>query len=245
MMDKKKIKDELEALRADGQNIYTASYLKYNKNAFNHHDEETEKNLKESTKEINDPQRDYYIWYYKACKVLHILDSHKLKDFQDFYTNYTEDWIIDQTEDFFSSFEKGFRIQNYILLAVDKNFDSTFFNLERDIHYGIYESEIDIARELQEQGYFRAAGAIAGVVLEIHLKKVASNNGIKIKDKATMSDYNNALKSAGVYSKILSSQIKTCTDIRNKCVHPDKDEPTPADISTIIHNAEIVIASVN
>ncbi len=245
-----------------------AGTLEYNKNIDKNSSEKQKENYRKAAKNIKHPKIHYHSWYAKAYKVVRIFAPERLEEFERFYTgdktikkiedlnaitagitHYLQGWIITEDDgevNFRNTFASGLREQFNIINAIVKNFDNDLFNLESDIHYGIYESEMDIARELKEQGFLRAAGSIAGVVLEVHLKQVVINRGLPLDDdkKYTMSSYNNMLKTNGVYNKITSSLIKTCNDIRNKCVHPDKDDPTDGEISTIISTAERIIGEI-
>ncbi len=264
-MDKEKIGKQLFGLVIEGRDIHFAGIMEYDENHFKNREATTQKDAEEAFKNIKSPKIAYHTWYDKACSVVRIFSPRRLEEFERFYTG---DKTIKKVEDlnnitagithylqdicvarngklhyFFSSFVLGFNAQRRILMSILENIDNPLFNMESDIQYGIYESEMDIARELKEQGFLRAAGSIAGVVLEVHLKQVVINRGLPLDDdkKYTMSSYNNMLKTNGVYNKITSSLIKTCNDIRNKCVHPDKDDPTDGEISTIISTAERII----
>ncbi len=242
-MDKEKVKKELDFLVDEGADIYFATTLIYDKGAFSHHDEKMENMAKECAKKIKFPHGEYYIWYDKTCNALRVLDSKKFEDFQNFYTNYTEEWIIDRTKDSFFKFEKGFRMQRYILASINKSFDNDIFNLERDIHHEVYKSEIDIAKDIQEQGHLKIAGAVAGVIIEAHLKTVVAKRNITLKSKRSLSTYNDALKKEGAYPDSRWRQIQTCGDIRNNCIHSKDIDPD--EIDTIILSAEQIIKKVS
>ena len=267
-MDKEKIKQKLEDLIEEGANIHFAGAIEYDANHLKKYGEETQEKAKEAVKNIEFPKIAYHTWYDKACSIVRIFSPRRLEEFERFYTgdktikkvedlnditagvtHYLQDIFFTQNGKknyFFDTFVLGVNAQRRILTSIFENIDNPLFNMESDIQYGIYESEMDIARELKEQGFLRAAGSIAGVVLEVHLKQVVINRNIPLDDdkKNMMSDYNNMLKRNGVYNKITSSLIKTCNDIRNKCVHPDKDDPTDGEISTIISTAERIIGEI-
>ncbi|MCK6463160.1 MAG: hypothetical protein L6Q29_05095, partial [Candidatus Pacebacteria bacterium] len=59
--------------------------------------------------------------------------------------------------------------------------------------------ELEAAKELSKHKFTRAAGALAGVVLERHLGQVCENHGLKItKKNPGIADLNNALKESDV-----------------------------------------------
>ena len=250
-MDKKAIKGHLISLIDESDYIYFASIMAYDKNYFTNEDGEAQTFAESAYEEIKDPHGDYYIWYGKACKVIQILAPDNLQDFQNFFNKYIQGWLINpkiehDLDSRLNRFESGFRTQRYILKAIRQNADHALFNLESEIQHRVYKSEMEIARDLKKQKYLRAAGAIAGVILEVHLKNVVINKGIMPKKKNPgISDYNEALKDAKAYEVATWRQVQMCGDIRNKCVHPKETEPTGYEIDTIISSAEIIIATVN
>lgn len=89
--------------------------------------------------------------------------------------------------------------------------------------------------ELAKQKFLRAAGAVAGVVLERHLLQVCDNHGIKVSKKAPgIADLNNALKDGGVVDIPQWRFIQHLADIRNLCDHRKKVEPTADQVNDLI-----------
>lgn len=63
----------------------------------------------------------------------------------------------------------------------------------------LFDSELDAARELHNHGFLRAAGIVAGVVLEGHLQRVAQSRSVASRKKhPTISDFNDGLKEAAI-----------------------------------------------
>ncbi len=151
-----------------------------------------------------------------------------------------------EKRDYYSKFVSAVQSQIYILQSVFDNLDDVLFNLESEIHYGIFKTEIEVSKELLKHKQFRAAGAVAGVVIEEHLKLTCSNKGIKFRKKnPSMSDYNEALKKDGHLDTVTWRLVSRCADIRNYCVHSKEREPTEDEIQDIIRGAEKVIAEVS
>ena len=91
----------------------------------------------------------------------------------------------------------------------------------------------------------RAAGALAGVVLERHLQRVAINHGIKItKASPTISDLNDPLKQAGIYGTALWRKIQLLGDLRNLCSHSKKREPKREEIEELISGVNSIIKTI-
>jgi hypothetical protein len=99
----------------------------------------------------------------------------------------------------------------------------------------LFDSELDAAKELAKNNFTRAAGALAGVVLERHLAQVSDDHGIKVtKKNPTISDLNDALKDADVIDVPQWRFIQHLADIRNLCDHSRKTEPSPEQVDDLL-----------
>ena len=65
-----------------------------------------------------------------------------------------------------------FRQQLAILDSVQARFESSLFDIKQLVMADLFDSELDAAKELAKKKFHRAAGAVAGVVLEKHLAQV-------------------------------------------------------------------------
>src|SRR3546814_3276400 len=85
-----------------------------------------------------------------------------------------------------------------ILQSVDKRFRSSLFDIKTIVHAELLNDELHAAEELNKNGYARAAGAVAGVVLEAHLAAVCARHVITpTKKNPTIADLLDALKPHG------------------------------------------------
>lgn len=103
-----------------------------------------------------------------------------------------------------------------ILESIERRFESSLFDIKQLVQADLFDSELDVAKELLKNNFVRAAGAVAGVVLEGHLKQVCDNHALS-KKSGTISVLNDSLKAAGVIELSQSRQIQYLGDIRNKC----------------------------
>lgn len=88
-----------------------------------------------------------------------------------------------------------FRQQLAIVKSVRARFESSLFDIRQLVQADLLDSELDAAAELAKNKFNRAAGAVAGVVLERHLAQVCDNHAIKpAKKEPTISELNDALK---------------------------------------------------
>ncbi len=128
-----------------------------------------------------------------------------------------------------------FRQQLAILKSVKARFESSLFDIRQLVQADLFDSELDAARELVKHKFTRAAGALAGVVLERHLAQVCDNHGIKVAKKAPgIADLNNALKDANVIDVPQWRFVQHLADIRNLCDHNKKAEPTEEQVDDLV-----------
>jgi hypothetical protein len=128
-----------------------------------------------------------------------------------------------------------FRQQLAILKAVKQRFESSLFDIRQLVQADLFDTELEAARELAKNKVVRAAGAVAGVVLEAHLGEVCEKRSIKINKKnPTISDYNNALKDAEAIDLAQWRFIQHLGDIRNLCDHNKKAEPSSAQVDDLV-----------
>lgn len=136
--------------------------------------------------------------------------------------------------------------QQYAILASLKNrFDSSLYEIKELLQSDLFNSELEAAKELQKKGFHRAAGAICGVVIERHLSQVCERRGIKVNKKnPSINDYKTLLQANDVIDISQMRRIELMADIRNKCDHSKKEEPTDDDISEIMSGTNKIIKSV-
>ncbi|BCM26204.1 hypothetical protein [Methyloradius palustris] len=107
------------------------------------------------------------------------------------------------------------------------------------------DSELDAARELLKHKFIRAAGAIAGVVLEKHLHEVCGAHNITLtKKNSTIADLNEALKNASVIETPQWRFHQHLADIRNLCDHNKKVEPSVDQVNDLIEGVSKVTKTV-
>lgn len=132
-----------------------------------------------------------------------------------------------------------FRTQLNILEASSRRFESSLFDIRQLAQADLFDSELDAARELAKHGFIRAAGAIAGVVLEKHLGQVTRNHNISVrKQHPTISDLNDALKNGDVIDTPTWRGIQRLGDLRNLCDHNKNRDPKPDEIDELVEGTE-------
>ncbi|WP_267422823.1 hypothetical protein [Methylobacterium sp. GC_Met_2] len=122
-----------------------------------------------------------------------------------------------------------------IVTGIKQRFKSLLFDIRTLAHADLLDDEIASAKELNAKGFQRAAGAVAGVVLEAHLGEVCSRAKISIKKKdPSIADYNEALKAANKLDIPGWRFIQHLADIRNKCDHKKLADPSSEEVNELI-----------
>ena len=81
------------------------------------------------------------------------------------------------------------RQQVAILTSVKARFESSLFDIRQLVQADLFDSELDAAKELAKHKFNRAAGALAGVVLERHLRQqVAILTSVKARFESSLFD---------------------------------------------------------
>ena len=128
-----------------------------------------------------------------------------------------------------------FRQQVAIVEAIRSRFESSLFDIRQLAQADLFDSELEAASELLKNKFLRAAGVVAGVVLEKHLAQVCDNHKIAVtKKNPTISDLNDLLKNANVFDVPQWRSVQFLADIRNLCGHDRKTEPTAEQVKDLI-----------
>ena len=101
------------------------------------------------------------------------------------------------------------------------------------------------ARELLHSGHLRAAGSVAGVLIQRHLATVTDDRGLRpTKRNPGIADYNDQLRNGGVIDQPTWRRIQLLGDIRNICSHNKKMDPTSEQVRDLLDGTDWVIATV-
>lgn len=129
--------------------------------------------------------------------------------------------------------------QQAILESVAARFESSLFDVQQLVQSDLFDSELEAASALLKRGFTRAAGAVAGVVMEKHLGQVATNHNITTRKKhPTISDFNDLLKKSEVVDTPNWRQIQRLGDLRNLCDHSKERDPTKEEVEELIGGVE-------
>jgi hypothetical protein len=262
MTNLQKYKDDLKKLVAKATLLYY-SLAKDVAGPNTAEGKKLKKFLEENELTLPDFAIEYEQWYSEALEVLKQVLPSRYDDFKRLYKDekrkdisyltYTmsdymiglrRTWGLDVVVDTKAALPK-FEQQTKILKAAEKRFESSLFEIRQLLQADIFDSEIDAARELLKNGYTRAAGAVAGVVLEKHLQQVSINHNVTVKARnPTISDYNEALKEAQVVDIPTWRFIQHLADLRNLCDHKKTREPKPEEIEDLINGVDKISKTV-
>ena len=206
-------------------------------------------------------ERSYQDWYTEAYVLIKQLLPSRLAEFEQLYKGdgrrktisgesfNIQDWLngvrageVSYRQKAFNDFAAvamKFHTQLAILRSVERRFDSSLFDIKQLLQADLFDSELDSARELSSRGFLRAAGAVAGVVLEKHLGEVAENHGFTIRKKnPAIGDFNDRLKNEEILDIPSWRQIQLLGDLRNLCDHNKGREPTSGEVEELIDGVE-------
>lgn len=212
----------------------------------------------------------YQNWYTRAVKLVALLGKDRLDEFRSYYLINPDRSRVDSStyviQDYVSGFilpiptlgsvrtgtsfhqipviKSKFATQVGIAKSLSSRIDSVLSDVEGHLFMELQDDELKVASQLVEIN-LRAAGAVAGVVLERHLQRAAINHGIIIEKKEpTISYLNDPLKRDGVYDLPTWRQIQVLGDIRNLCVHNKEREPTEDEVKKLIKETDIIIKTI-
>ena len=261
-----KYKEDLNKLIADGKKLSMAMKADFSHVAYK---ENLKKELKDDRKVSEHPKqlpsfkRDYQTWYSEALYLLKQLLPDRIPDFRELYEksktrknisheNYVigdallglqlvrkNQWGIEETVVTPVAAIPKFEQQLSIITSVKRRFESSLFDIKQLVQANLFNSELEVARELNKKGFIRGAGAIAGVVLEKHLSQVCDNHSMTVtKKNPTINDYNQLLKDSDVIETKDWRFIQHLADLRNSCVHNIEKKPKKEDIADLVDGVE-------
>jgi len=252
-----RFKKDLESLIEEGDRLLLAMFYELNPKEFLLELKNDESSSEEIVKGLPSFRNKYQSWYSEALILIKQLLPDRIIDFISYYEkpksrktiNFDNYKIADYLQSIEVPFTVGpdaaipqFKQQLAILESAKRRFESSLFDIRQLVQADLFDSELDEAEELLKHGFERAAGAVSAVVLERHLMQVCDNHNLSIKKKnPSISDFNDCLKMSNVIETAQWRSIQFLADIRNKCDHSKKDEPTAEEVKKLIQGtAEII-----
>jgi len=209
----------------------------------------------------------YQNWYTRTLKLVKILANDRLEEFIGYYKIDPKRKTFNAQNYVIQDFIMGIGAPNHrltdkplwdtnnvtaiktynqlqILQSLETRIDSVLSDVQGSLLSELQDKELVTAEELITIN-LRAAGSLAGVILENHLQKVVQNHGISIaKKNPKISDLNDLLKSNGIYDLATWRNIQLLYDIRTKCAHKKDQEPTENEVKKLISGVNEVIKEI-
>ena len=208
----------------------------------------------------------YQRWYSRALKLVESLAPERLAEFSSYYLIDPKRKLTDAGNYVIQDYIKGIcartnhydkplwdtnnlvyiRVSNQmqIIASLSSRIDSVLQDVKGHLFAELQDAELSAANNLMKVS-FRAAGSLAGVVLERHLQRTAVNHGITIRKKSpTIADLNDPLKEKGVYEIPMWRKIQLLADLRNLCSHQKSTDPTKEQVEELISGVNLVVKSV-
>jgi len=205
----------------------------------------------------------YQHWYTSAIKVFEILANDRLEEFISYYKidpkrksfsaqNYViQDFImgIGARTDLYNkpvwdtNNVTAVKVYNQlqILQSLETRIDSVLSDVQGSLLSELQDKELSTAEELLKVNV-RAAGSLAGVVLENHLQRVMQNHHVTVSKKnPTISEMNNLLKSNEIYDLPTWKKVEYLGSIRDLCSHKKEREPKKEEVEELIAGVNKVI----
>ncbi len=209
-------------------------------------------------------RNQYQGWYNESLAVIKQLTPERLEDFVYYYKqprrkeltyeSYTiSDYLINivrknglgeiivGTDSVISKF-----LQQYeIVKSLKTRFDSTLYDIKQLLQADVFDSEIQSASVLCKKGFYRASGAICGVLIEKHLAMVCKSHNIRVtKKNSTINDFNDLLKNNNIIDTPQFRHIQLMGDLRNICCHNKEKEPNKENTEDLIAGTDKIIKSI-
>ena len=133
-----------------------------------------------------------------------------------------------------------------ILAAVPCHLTYSIHDIELTAYSVLMDDEIGAARHLLSRGFLRPAGALAGVILERHLKNLLRRHTppIKYKQLDTLAPLNDLAKD-DLYDVVTWRKIQHLTALRNLCDHDKDREPTKEEVAELVEGVSAILKNQN
>ena len=256
-----KYKEDLKRLIQKGLCLYYGLYNEFYEE-FKTEISKLDKNIQDLIKK-NSFKDQYNSWYNESLVVIKQLMPERLDDFVAYYKlpkrkvftyeTYTiSDYLVELVATrggkyVFSpsSIINKYEQQYQILKSIKTRFDSSLYDIKQLLQADVFDSEIESAKELCKKGFYRASGAICGVIIEKHLSEVCTERGINISKKnPAINDYNQLLKDNDIIDTPTWRFIQRLGDLRNLCDHKKSEEPTEDKIKDLIDGTDKIIKTI-
>ena len=139
------------------------------------------------------------------------------------------------------TFLAHFDHQLRLLHSVSNGLEYVLTDMQGALYSEVGEHVLAAAYELFRHGHGRAAGTVVGVLLEIHLAKVATKYRVpNWTNTSGIIPLNEALKRGGIYDAEVWRFIQHLGALRQTCVDAAVRDPTVDELTTFIQGVETI-----
>ena len=140
---------------------------------------------------------------------------------------YTTDFVQKVGKGYTSCVEAG----PGILRAVDEDLEEGLLTDVRTlVSAEVFTDFLGMAKHLLERGYRDPAASLCGAVLEQGLRRIATKEGIKVRDRDDLGALNQKLAAKGVYTRLVQKRVTVWTDVRNAADHGEFSQYSKTDV---------------
>jgi hypothetical protein len=107
----------------------------------------------------------------------------------------------------------------------------------------VFADFLDMAAHILANGFYGAAAALMGGVLERGLQDIAQARGVPLGAKGDLPALNARLAQAGVYNAMRQKEVQYFIDVRNKAAHGEFDQFTADDAGKMISGVRELLAN--
>jgi hypothetical protein len=251
-------KADIDKLISEGDRLYIALLIEVSPALAQKLDPEQKQRHK-----LPNIRKVYQAWYSEALATIRQLMPDRSADFIDYYqtskprkelnpstykiADYLQGISVSHGDRQIVGFDAAVNLleqQVAIVKALGQRFQSSLFDIQTLVQADLLDNELDAADELNRKGFHRAAGAIAGVVLEGHLGTVCAQHQIAKPKNSSIGDLNDVLKKNDVLDLPTWRFIQHLGDLRNLCDHKKASDPTKDQIHELAQGVRKIIKTV-
>jgi Asp-tRNA(Asn)/Glu-tRNA(Gln) amidotransferase C subunit len=220
--------------------------------------------LLEDINDIIEFRTVYQRWDTQSLKIVQTLAPDRYDQFVDFFqSNPNRKLLDDSIQDYVRAVGQAkdgytdelpfdphelarirFLNQLQILDELSYRIESVLADVENHLFAEMQDKELEAAKALKPIS-LRAAGTLAGVVLERHLQRLAANHAVTIpKEETAIRDLNDPLKLGKVYDFATWRKIQQLGDLCHLCSQQRNHDPTREQVEDLIAGVHSVIKSV-
>lgn len=189
--------------------------------------------------------REYQTWYSQVYLIVKAHVPERLAELSDLYLSTkslyagyygTNSYLLGGAHR--DLFEAGLEQQREILLAVLNVIELRSLEIAALVTADLVRGELNAARLLLDHGFIRAAGAVAGVALEAHLKLLHKQANLTYTDDDTIVPLATRLRTNAFITLGDEKKCIAMADTRNKCDHKKHEEPTQEEVTELMDDVD-------